>query len=105
MSAKETVLAIEVKVDSATHLHERLNAAVETARQKAIKHGKHGILVTQYGYGNFMVAISPEVPYGLTLERRLLPPRNSNPAMDNRQTTGIAHHRPQDQKSSPIRQG
>lgn len=71
MRAHHSALAIEVKVDSATHLHERLDAAVETARQKAITHGKHGILVTQHGYGNFMVAISPEIPFGLTLERRL----------------------------------
>jgi hypothetical protein len=71
MRAHESALAIIVNVDGAAHLHERLNAAVETARQKAIKHGKYGILVTQHGYGNFMVAISPEVPFGLTLERRL----------------------------------
>lgn len=71
MRAHEPALAIEVNVDNAAHLHERLNAAVETARQKATKHGKHGILVSQHGYGNFTVAISPEVPFGLTLERRL----------------------------------
>jgi ribose 5-phosphate isomerase len=71
MRAHQLPLPIEVNVDSAAHMHERLNAAVETARQKAIKHGKHGILVTQHGYGNFIVAISPEVPFGLTLERRL----------------------------------
>jgi hypothetical protein len=71
MRTHQLTLAIEVKVDSAAHLHERLDAAVETACQKAIQHGKHGILVTQHGYGNFTVALSPEVPYGLTLERRL----------------------------------
>lgn len=78
MSAHQSALAIEVNVDSAAHVHERLNVAVETARQKAIKHSKHskhGILVTQYGYGNFKMAISPEVPFGLTLERRLVPLR------------------------------
>lgn len=71
MRAQESALAIEVNVESAADMHERLDAAVETARQKAITDGKHGILVTQHSHSKFIVAISPSVPFGLTLERRL----------------------------------
>lgn len=46
MRAHQSALAIEVKVDSAAHIHERLDAAVEMARQKAIK---HGLVVAQHG--------------------------------------------------------
>ncbi len=46
-----------------------LNAAVELAQQHAIGEGKHGVLVTRHGPACFTVAVSADVPYGITLER------------------------------------
>lgn len=70
MTAPQPTLVIDVNVDSPANLHDRLNAAVDAAREEAIKHGRHGILVTQHGYSSFTVAVSPEVPFGLTAEKR-----------------------------------
>jgi hypothetical protein len=39
-----------------------LNAAVEIVREQALTECRHGILVTQHGYTNYTVAVSPEVP-------------------------------------------
>jgi len=46
-----------------------LDAAVELAQQHAIGEGKHGVLVTRHGPACFTVAVSAEVPYGITQER------------------------------------
>jgi hypothetical protein len=45
-----------------------LNAAVDLARQLAMKQGRHGILITRHTPASFTVAVSPEVPYGVTRE-------------------------------------
>jgi hypothetical protein len=47
-----------------------LNAAVETARGQAMKESRHGILVTRHGYTSYRIAVSRDVPYGQTHERR-----------------------------------
>jgi hypothetical protein len=47
---------------------EDLNAAVELAQQHAMGEGKHGVLVTRHGPASFTVAVSGDVPYGLTQE-------------------------------------
>lgn len=47
-----------------------LDAAVELAVKQSIESGaKHGILVTRFGPSSFTVAVSAEVPYGMTHER------------------------------------
>jgi hypothetical protein len=35
-----------------------------------MKERRHGILVTQHGYTSYTVAVSRDVPYGQTHERR-----------------------------------
>ena len=58
-----------VNADNPADLHEKLDAAVESALEIAIKQ-QHGILVTQHGFGSFTVAVSPEVPFGVTAEKQ-----------------------------------
>ncbi|WP_159825963.1 hypothetical protein [Arthrobacter sp. 9AX] len=54
--------------ESAHVVNENLNAAVELAQQDAIGEGKHGVLVTRHGHASFTVAVSGDVPYGITRE-------------------------------------
>jgi hypothetical protein len=66
-------LAADVLEISAHHpraIEETLSAAVSIARERAVKRGRHGILVTQNGYSSYTVAVSADVPYGETHERR-----------------------------------
>ncbi|MCU1418409.1 MAG: hypothetical protein JWP32_2583 [Schumannella sp.] len=66
-------LAADVLEINAHHpgtIEEKLNAAVSIAYERAVKRGRHGILVTQHGYSSYTVAVSAEVPYGETRERR-----------------------------------
>lgn len=49
-------------------IQEDLNSAVELARHHALHDGRQGILVTRLGPGSFTVALSAEVPYGVTQE-------------------------------------
>lgn len=46
-----------------------INAAVETARDHAIREGWQGIIVTRHEPGVYTVAVSGTVPYGEILER------------------------------------
>jgi hypothetical protein len=46
-----------------------LNAAVDLALEQATKEGLHGILVTRHTPASFTVAVSADVPYGMTRER------------------------------------
>jgi hypothetical protein len=50
-------------------IEEHLNRAVELARQRAVEEGRHGVLVTRHGPASFTVAVSADVPYGITRER------------------------------------
>jgi hypothetical protein len=54
--------------DEPESIQEDLNSAVELARHHAMKGGRHGILVTRLGPASFTVALSAEVPYGITQE-------------------------------------
>jgi hypothetical protein len=45
-----------------------LNAAVDLALEQATKEGRHGILVTRHTPASFTVAVSADVPYGMTQE-------------------------------------
>jgi hypothetical protein len=46
-----------------------LDAAVTAVREQAFLEGRRGILVTRHAPGTFIVELSDEVPYGVTLER------------------------------------
>jgi hypothetical protein len=50
-------------------IEEHLNRAVELARQRAVEEGRHGVLVTRDGPASFTVAVSADVPHGITRER------------------------------------
>lgn len=63
-------LPVVVRASSAAQLQEDLCAAVALVRLKAVRGGQHGILVTQHSYTDFTVAISEDVPYGVTMEVR-----------------------------------
>nr|WP_246263075.1 hypothetical protein [Arthrobacter mobilis] len=47
----------------------QLESAAEDMRLVAMAEKRHGILVTRHRQHTFTVAISPEVPYGMTYER------------------------------------
>lgn len=53
--------------DEPRSIQEDLDSCVELARHHALD-GRHGILVTRLGPGSFTVALSAEVPYGVTQE-------------------------------------
>ncbi|WP_427132004.1 hypothetical protein [Pseudarthrobacter sp. S9] len=69
MIKTRTDLVLEVHAENAAHLEEELDAAVRLARAKAMEERRHGILVTRLSPKLFTVAVSAEIPYGLTLER------------------------------------
>lgn len=62
-------ILLEVTAKDPASLEKDLNAAVEIARTSAMNHG-YGIWVTQHGFTSYTVAVSPDVPFGLTRERR-----------------------------------
>ncbi len=62
-----TIEAVEVRVDTACQVEERLNAAVQDLQSLAIR-TRHGILVTRLGAGHYTVSLSDKVPFGLTRE-------------------------------------
>jgi hypothetical protein len=55
--------------DTPRMVSEDLDAAVELAQQRAMVEGKHGVLVTRHEPASFTVAVSVDVPYGITQER------------------------------------
>lgn len=57
-----------VRGDNPQSIQEDISAAVDIARQQAMKDGRHGILVTRLGPGSFTVTLSKNVPYGTTQE-------------------------------------
>ena len=61
---------LEITAHAPDTLENDLNAAEQIAREHAMQHGLHGVLVTQHGYTSFTVTLSPDVPYGLTRLRR-----------------------------------
>lgn len=64
-----TVELLEVKVDTALHLEERLNAAVRNLQDVAIRTRRHGIRVTRLNPGHYTVSLSDKVPFGITREQ------------------------------------
>jgi hypothetical protein len=61
--------ALEVKVGTARELEEGLNAAVRNLQLLAGHSRNRGILVTRLEAGHYMVALSEQVPFGLTREQ------------------------------------
>ncbi|MEW9871306.1 hypothetical protein [Arthrobacter sp. HS15c] len=59
---------VEVRVDSARQIEERLNAAVKELQPLAAS-ARHGILVTRLNPGHYTISLSEDVPFGLTRER------------------------------------
>ena len=59
---------VEVRVESARQIEERLNAAVQDLQPLAAR-ARNGILVTRLNPGHFSISLSKEVPFGLTRER------------------------------------
>lgn len=70
MIKRHTDTVLEVAADDPDTVEKDLNTAVGMAREYAMKERSHGILVTQHGYTSYTVAVSREVPYGQTHERR-----------------------------------
>jgi hypothetical protein len=60
-----------VTADEPRLIDERLDAAEKLAQERALREGRHGILVTRHGPTSFTVALSLVVPYGTTQERDL----------------------------------
>ena len=68
----DAILVIEVLATDPATIHWELTAAEELAKARAIEDGSScGILVTQHDFTHFTVAVTPEVPFGETRERRL----------------------------------
>lgn len=70
MIKRHSDVVLEVTAHDPDTVENDLNAAEEIAREHAMKDCRHGILVTQHGYTTYTVAVSRDVPYGQTLERR-----------------------------------
>jgi hypothetical protein len=68
ITTTETGRIYRVVGDKPQLIEEDLNAAVELVRKEAIKEGRHGILVTRHASACFTVAVSADVPYGMTRE-------------------------------------
>jgi hypothetical protein len=56
-------------------IEEKLNEAVEAARDYAMQEGRHGIKVTRHEPTVFTVSVSPDVAYGRTMEHDEFRPR------------------------------
>lgn len=65
-----TAESIEIRVDTACQIEERLNVAVQNL-QPIASGNRHGILVTRLGPGHYRICLSDEVPFGLTHEHSL----------------------------------
>lgn len=66
--ATATAEHIEVRVNSAGEVEDRLNSAVKDLQVIATRSGTRGILVTRLNPGHFSVSLSDQVPFGLTRE-------------------------------------
>lgn len=63
-------LVLEITAHDAGTVENDLSTAVDIALEYAVSERLHGILVTQHGYASYTVAVSGDVPYGQTRERR-----------------------------------
>lgn len=70
MIKRHSDVVLEVTAHDTDTVENDLNAAVEIAREHAMKERLHCILLTQHGYTSYTVAVGRDVPYGQTHERR-----------------------------------
>lgn len=70
MIKRHSDVVLEITAHDPDTVENDLNAAVEIAREQAMRESRHGILVTQHAYTSYTVAVSRDVPYGQTHERR-----------------------------------
>ncbi len=70
MIKRHSDLVLEITAYDPRTVENDLNTAVEMVREHAMQEGRHGILVTQHGYSSYTVAVSRDVPFGQTRERR-----------------------------------
>lgn len=71
MTFIEQPFGLEVTADNAAEIEQRLCEAFDAVLEHALERGEGGILVTQHDHSRYTVAISAEVPFGLTIERQL----------------------------------
>jgi hypothetical protein len=63
-----TIDTIEIHANTRQLLEERLEAAVSHLQEAAMLTGAYGILVTRHKPGSYTVALSDQVPFGMTRE-------------------------------------
>jgi hypothetical protein len=63
-----TIEHLEIRVESAGQIEDRLNSAVKDLQAIATRTRTHGILVTRLNPGHYRIALSDQVPFGLTRE-------------------------------------
>ena len=70
MIKRHSDLILEITAYDPHTVENDINTAVDMAREHAMQERRHGILVTQHGYTSYTVAVSRDVPFGQTHERR-----------------------------------
>jgi len=65
-----TKFSLTLTVADRESMDGQLDAAVATAKVRALAEKSHGILVTRNGVDKFTVALSEAVPFGLTREHQ-----------------------------------
>ncbi|WP_139007345.1 hypothetical protein [Arthrobacter crystallopoietes] len=50
-------------------LQEQLEGTHEEVRSFAVSDGRYGVLITRHRHDAYSLAVSPDVPYGMTYER------------------------------------
>ena len=73
MIKRHSDVVLEITAHDPDTIETDLNTAVEIVREHAMQDHRHGILVAQHGYTSYTVAVSRDVPYGQTHERRRTP--------------------------------
>jgi hypothetical protein len=68
MTAIRVDLKLTVTVTDRYSMERQLTEAEDTARSAAMQERGRGILITRHGPGQFTVALSDAVPFGLTRE-------------------------------------
>jgi hypothetical protein len=63
-------ILLEITAYDPKTIENDLNSAVDIALRHAMRERRHGVLVTQIDYSCYTVAVSRDVPYGETRERR-----------------------------------
>jgi hypothetical protein len=62
-------LTLEVNCSAASELSAAVDASLALVESIALAQGRHGVLITRHEYQRFTFEVSPDVPFGLTLEQ------------------------------------